>query len=185
MSDTLSNTHAAQKLLALLDTLGILHNTKPGSSVKGPNKGSRAVKTVAAPDASSVSWAFHESVDKTGFLRWLIDNVSAKENGLTDSELELFEYLQQTGYNKQQTQQVLPEQIGSDHLNVMPAFELQKQRQKIEVRVGELEKHAQIIGPQNEILTDRVELLAREIAELKAQEESLVRAAAASDSEVA
>ncbi|KAJ2237592.1 hypothetical protein IWW45_000795 [Coemansia sp. RSA 485] len=67
----------------------------------------------------------------------------------------------------------------------MPAFELQKQRQKIEVRVGELEKHAQIIGPQNEILTDRVELLAREIAELKAQEESLVRAAAASDSEVA
>ncbi|KAJ2849849.1 hypothetical protein J3B02_003746 [Coemansia erecta] len=186
MSDTISCMQAAQKLLGLLSTLGLLLTQDRG---KDPKRGSRTEKTDNIPDASSISWAFHESVDKTGFLHWLVENISARRNGLTDSELELIDYLQRTGYKP--LQHFVPESIEHDHYvdrvntSILPAFELQKQRRKTEKRVDQLESHLQVIGAQNELLNSRVDHLTKEIGELKAEEDFLVRVAAVSDLEVA
>ncbi|KAI7822278.1 hypothetical protein BX661DRAFT_187616 [Kickxella alabastrina] len=193
MNDNLTAEQAAQRLLTLLDTLGV-QNTSSNNTGKAKT-GKRQ------PNASSISWAFHESADKTGLLRWLADNITAAKNGLTDDELELMEYLERTNYhnsdpNQQPQQHRLllnePVRTGNSQFSTdsiaqsgAPAFEMRMRKDKVQKNVARLEKHAEILRGQNAVLTSRADSMAHELAELRAEEEALTRAATSTDSELA
>ncbi|KAJ1723486.1 hypothetical protein LPJ53_002194 [Coemansia erecta] len=178
-TDTLTAGQAAQRLLTLLDVLGLqadARDTKRPPSRAGMSNAQKS-------NVSSISWAFHQSTDKDGFLRWLADNVDAGRNGVVDSELELFEYLERIGYKHPQAQS--KQTNASGNVESMPMFELRDQRARLQKRVAGYEKHSATIRQQNEVLSSRVDTMNHELAELKAEEEALDRAAAASNAELA
>ncbi|KAJ2786917.1 hypothetical protein GGI15_001130 [Coemansia interrupta] len=184
-ADTLTAGQAAQRLLTLLEVLGLQADT---AGTKRPH--SRAgTGNAQKTSVASISWAFHDSTDKDGFLRWLADNADAGRNGVVDSELELFEYLERIGYHDPQAQSKQTSASGDVDSTLAetstPMFELRDQRAKLQKKVASYEKHSATIRQQNEVLSSRVDTMARELAELKAEEEALEKSAAALDAELA
>ncbi|KAJ2654930.1 hypothetical protein IWW48_005810, partial [Coemansia sp. RSA 1200] len=141
------------------------------------------------PDASSISWAFHDSADSTGFLRWLVENTDAANNGLTASELELKEYLDRIDYEGPSgihTKSGL--QLGggrSKYDGATTAFDLATQGSKLEKELEDLETHTDLLRGQESLLNSRIDQMTREVSELLAEEEALEKMAKMSDSEVA
>ncbi|KAJ2399871.1 hypothetical protein GGI23_002391 [Coemansia sp. RSA 2559] len=177
MRTELTADQSAQRLLTLVNTLGLLNSTTPATKAKQPN---------SKLDASSISWAFHDSADTTGFLRWLVENTDAANNGLTDSELELHEYLDRIDYKgaaNSQTKSSL--QRNGEDQHSATAFDLDAQKSKLQKELGYLETHENVLRGQGDLLNSRVDQMTREVSDLLAEEEALAKAARSSDSEVA
>ncbi|KAJ1962074.1 hypothetical protein GGI12_002868 [Dipsacomyces acuminosporus] len=178
MSD-LTPEQAAQRLLSLIETLGI-----HGNDNKTQNAKSRARKL----DPSSISWAFHDSVDRSGVLKWIVENVDVSKNGITDDELELLDYLDRINYtsSSDSTSGGLGGELnqGAAADKVVYAFELKARKSALEARIDRLSKYKDVIRGQNAMLKDRVDDMSRKLAAYKAEEENLARLASASDSEV-
>ncbi|KAJ2083388.1 hypothetical protein H4R24_000865 [Coemansia sp. RSA 988] len=169
MSLELTADQAAQRLLTLIDTLNVAKPTTRANSGKTHKR---------KLEASSISWAFHESVDTTGFLRWLVNNVDATMNGITEGELELLEHLERISDSNDSENSTI-------YSDVLPGFVLSSQKSKAETRIGQLESYAETIRCQGDMLKSREDQMARELQELIQEEERLKKAAKASDSEVA
>ncbi|KAJ2530193.1 hypothetical protein IWW43_004468, partial [Coemansia sp. RSA 1935] len=173
MSASLTAEQAAQRLLTAIDTLEIPKlqtKSKPGKPSSKPKL-----------DSSSISWAFHDSVDTTGLLRWLAENVDAAKNGLATDELELLAYLDRIDYRVNST-------LG-DEGNVagaaLSACELRRDEAIAKAKVDQLQAYAETIRNQSSVLANRADRVSAELAELQEEEERLKKAAKASDSEVA
>ncbi|KAJ1667531.1 hypothetical protein IW140_002112 [Coemansia sp. RSA 1813] len=179
MKTELTADQSAQRLLTLADTLGLLN---PSFKAKQHN---------SKLDASSISWAFHDSADTTGFLRWLVENTDAANNGLTADELELQAYLDRTDYkgttNNSGTKSSL-KHSGDDedkHSAAATAFDLEIQKTKLQKELEYLETHESMVRGQVTLLNSRVDQMTREVSDLLAEEEALIKEARSSDSEVA
>ncbi|KAJ2800522.1 hypothetical protein H4R20_004024 [Coemansia guatemalensis] len=175
MSLELTADQAAQKLLTLIDTLNV------GKAATRTNSGKTHRRKL---EASSISWAFHDSVDTTGFLRWLVNNIDAFKNGMTDGELELLAHLERISYSNHDNA-VRGSESNSIYSDELPGFVLSSQKSKTEARIEQLESYAETIRSQGDMLANREDQMARELRELLQEEERLKKAAKASDSEVA
>ncbi|KAJ2616722.1 hypothetical protein H4S08_000658 [Coemansia sp. RSA 1365] len=173
MSLGLSADQAAQRFLTLIETLNV---DKPTSKSGKTHK--------RKLEASSISWAFRDSVDTTGFLRWLVENVDATKNGITEGELELLAHLERISYNNE-SGPVYDSENSSIYKNALSGFVLSSQKTKTETRIEKLESYAETIRSQGDMLTSREDQMTRELHELLQEEERLKKAAKASDSEVA
>ncbi|KAJ2158309.1 hypothetical protein GGF46_003862 [Coemansia sp. RSA 552] len=168
MSGELTADQAAQRLLTLLDTLGV--------SRQRPTSNERSKKARRSADATSISWAFHDSSDKTGFLRWLSENVETA-NGLTDNELELLEHLDRTDFS-QADEAAVPGDLCPEH-------ELLAQKKAVEARVSWLDDYATTLANQNAMLKSSSSRVSDDLAGLLEEEERLKKAVRAADSEAA
>ncbi|KAJ2630011.1 hypothetical protein H4R22_002968, partial [Coemansia sp. RSA 1290] len=123
MSTTLTAEQAAQRLLDVLETVA--------SSSLQPKANSKGNAKKHPPDSSSISWAFHNSVDTTGLLNWLSINIDAVNNGLCEDELELLAYLDRIDYKPSASSK-----NGTDSSEaILPSFELQKEKARTEANV--------------------------------------------------
>ncbi|ORX74372.1 hypothetical protein DL89DRAFT_15130 [Linderina pennispora] len=166
----LTPDQAAQRLLSLVQTLGMegQRNERSTNSKKARN---------AQPDPSSISWAFHETVDKDGLLRWLAENLDASRNGLCDDELEFLDYLDRIEYT------------GSDlsaagEKDLAASFELRAQLDRLEKQISQSRQHKKTLQEQSAMLDKRTEQLMQQLSELRVEEEALARAASSADAEV-
>ncbi|KAJ2125224.1 hypothetical protein IW147_001123 [Coemansia sp. RSA 720] len=173
MCASLTAEQAAQRLLTAIDTL-----ERPKPQTKGkPGKPSTKPKL----DSSSISWAFHDSVDTTGLLRWLAENVDAAKNGLTTDELELLTYLDRIDYRVNSTLGDEGNAAGA----ALSACELRRDEATAKAKVDQLQLYAETIRNQSSVLANRADRVSAELAELQEEEERLKKAAKASDAEVA
>ncbi|PIA18536.1 hypothetical protein COEREDRAFT_79590 [Coemansia reversa NRRL 1564] len=175
MSVELTADQAAQRLLTLIETLNV---DKPTTRAKSGKTHKRKL------EASSISWAFHDSVDTTGFLKWLVENIDATKNGITEGELELLAHLERISYDNE-SGQVYDSESNPVYKDALSGFVLSSQENKTETRIGQLETYAETIRSQGDMLTSREDQMARELHELLQEEERLKKSAKASDSEVA
>ncbi|KAJ2823508.1 hypothetical protein IWW50_003747, partial [Coemansia erecta] len=136
-------------------------------------------------DSSSISWAFHDSVDSTGLLRWLSENVDASKNGLTNDELELLTYLDRIDYWINNNNLISGEDEDNTAKDTKPAFELKHDEERAKTRVARLDSYVNTIRAQGAVLANRADRVSVELAELQEEEERLKRAVKASDAEVA
>ncbi|KAJ1719575.1 hypothetical protein LPJ61_006283, partial [Coemansia biformis] len=168
MAGELTADQAAQRLLVLVDVLE--ERRLSPQRQKGSAQKHRL-------NASSISWAFHESADTTGLLRWIVDNVDARKNGLTSGELELLAHLERAGYSVDSSDDTARA--------VAPGFELAAQKPKVEARIARLELYTDTARSQGVVLANRADQMSRELAELQEEEERLRRTVRSSDTEVA
>ncbi|KAJ2510046.1 hypothetical protein H4217_008056 [Coemansia sp. RSA 1939] len=180
MKAELTADQYAQRILTLADTLGLLSSSE--TAAKAKQQGGK-------PDASSISWAFHDSADSTGFLRWLVENTDAANNGLTASELALKEYLNRIDYQGPSGSQTKDDlQLGggrSKYDGATSAFDLATQGLKLEKELEDLETHTNLLRSQENLLNSRIDQMTHEVSELLAEEEALEKMAKMSDSEAA
>ncbi|KAJ2324277.1 hypothetical protein IWW51_003350 [Coemansia sp. RSA 2702] len=176
MSANLTADQAAQRLLSTIDTLSA---PKPLARGKSGQNNKRAKL-----DSSSISWAFHDSVDSTGLLRWLATNIDAEQNGLTSDELELLAHMQRTNYSPDTA--TPPNDSGDFGVagSLLPAFELRREKARSEAKVARLQSYLDTIRSQSGLLGQRADLVSVELAELLEEEERLKRSAKMSDAEV-
>ncbi|KAJ2259111.1 hypothetical protein GGI13_000172 [Coemansia sp. RSA 455] len=173
---------AAQRLLALIDTLGVNGDTSAGKRMSNANRVNKA------PDASSISWAFHETIDTAGVLRWLAGNIDAASNGLSDDELELLSHLERTEFQYDDSSNLTKHQSNSTREgdeDVMPSFELRARKKEAQARVTRLEAYAETVRGQRTLLKSRVNQMTHELEELQAEELALAKAASSADGDVA
>ncbi|KAJ2490038.1 hypothetical protein IWW37_003513 [Coemansia sp. RSA 2050] len=177
-----SADQAAQRLLALIDTLGTSCDTGGNKRIANSNRNNKG------PDASSISWAFHETIDTTGVLRWLSENIGAASNGLSEDELELLSHLERAEFQHDDSSN-LPKSalsgVGECIEDAAPSFELRARKKQAQDRVTRLEVYAETARGQHALLKGRVNQMARELEELQAEELVLTKAASSADGEVA
>ncbi|KAJ2745390.1 hypothetical protein GGI20_002192, partial [Coemansia sp. BCRC 34301] len=149
----------------------LLDERSQGKSTANSNRASKEL------DTSSISWAFHETIDTTGVLRWLAENIDATANGLSDDELELLLHIERTEF------QYGGAGVGDE--DVAPSFELRDRRKQAQARISRLEAYSETVRGQSTLLTGRVNQMTRELEELQAEELALVKAASSTDGEVA
>ncbi|KAJ2824920.1 hypothetical protein FBU31_003856 [Coemansia sp. 'formosensis'] len=181
MKAPFSADQAAQRLLALIETLGASVDTSGGKRVKNANRVSKG------SDASSISWAFHETIDTTGMLRWLAENIDAASNGLSDDELELLSHFERTEFQYDDSANLAQHASNGTREgdeDVGPSFELRAKRKQVQARVARLEAYAETVRGQHSLLKGRVNQMAHELEELLAEEQLLVKAATSADGEV-
>ncbi|KAJ1741539.1 hypothetical protein LPJ68_002770 [Coemansia sp. RSA 1086] len=172
MSTTLTAEQAAQRLLDVLETVA--------SSSLQPKANSKGNAKKHTPDSSSISWAFHNSVDTTGLLNWLSINIDAVNNGLCEDELELLAYLDRIDYKPSASSK-----NGTDSSEaILPSFELQKEKARTEANVLRLENYAETLKSQNTMLKSRLDSVSAELSGILEEEERLKRSIKASNSEV-
>ncbi|KAJ2690554.1 hypothetical protein IWW39_000648 [Coemansia spiralis] len=182
MKARFSADQAAQRLLALIDTPGT------GGDASGDKRIANSNRISKAPDASSISWAFHETIDTTGVLRWLSENVDAASNGLADDELELLSYLERTEFQYDDGSNLpkhAPNSTEEEGEGAVPSFELRARKKQAQDRVARLEAYAETVRGQHSLLKGRANQMARELEELQAEELVLTKAASSADGEVA
>ncbi|KAJ2030701.1 hypothetical protein H4S03_006938 [Coemansia sp. S3946] len=182
MKAQFSADQAAQRLLALIDTLGVNGDTSAGKRMSNANRASKA------PDASSISWAFHETIDTAGVLRWLAENIDAASNGLSDDELELLSHLERAEFQYDDSSNLSKHASNSTcegDEDVMPSFELRARKKEAQARVTRLEAYAETVRGQRTLLKSRVNQMTHELEELQAEELALAKAASSADGDVA
>ncbi|KAI8319756.1 hypothetical protein GQ54DRAFT_299101 [Martensiomyces pterosporus] len=186
MKSDLTPEQAAQRLLSLMDTLGI----------QGKDAGRQTAKAETRKlDPSSISWAFHDSSDKCGVLKWIVENVDASKNGLSDDELEVLEYLDRIKYTSDNGSSSNIDEVteasrgalsqGSAGGEAIPSFELRARKTALEAQIERLSKYRQTISSQSTVLKNRVDQMTHRLAACRAEEEALAKIASSSDSEVA
>ncbi|KAJ2879759.1 hypothetical protein IWW38_006063, partial [Coemansia aciculifera] len=182
MKAAFSSDQAAQRLLTLLDTLGISSDASRSKSLTNPNRAK------AGLDPSSISWAFHETIDTTGVLRWLAENVDAAANGLSNDELELLLHIDRSEFRYGDDVNLTKRESSSNgregNEDVAPSFELRERTRKTQARISRLEAYSETVHGQNTLLTGRVNQLTRELEELQAEELVLAKTASSADGEV-
>ncbi|KAJ2749601.1 hypothetical protein GGI19_005575 [Coemansia pectinata] len=182
MKAQFSADQAAQRLLALIDTLGANGDTSGGKRMANANRVSKG------SDASSISWAFHETIDTTGILRWLAENIGAASNGLSDDELELLSHLERIEFQYDDNANLTKHASNNTREggeDVMPSFELRARKKGAQARVTRLEAYAETTRGQRTLLKSRVNQMTHELEELQAEELVLAKAASSADGDVA
>ncbi|KAJ2055447.1 hypothetical protein GGI17_006646, partial [Coemansia sp. S146] len=181
MKAQFSADQAAQRLLALIDALGANGDTSGGKRIANANRVSKG------SDASSISWAFHETIDTTGVLRWLAENIDAASNGLSGDELELLSHLERIEFQYDDNANSIKHASNNTREgdeDVMPSFELRARKKEAQARVTRLEAHVETARGQCTLLKSRVNQMTHELEELQAEELVLAKAASSADGDV-
>ncbi|KAJ2329313.1 hypothetical protein GGI00_003970, partial [Coemansia sp. RSA 2681] len=188
MKAPFSADQAAQRLLTLLDTLGISSESSQGKGSTNANANANANRVSKGLDTSSISWAFHETIDTTGVLRWLAENIDAAANGLSDDELELLSHLERTEFEYGDGADLAKSESNGGcegDEDAAPSFELHARRKRTQARISRLEAYSETVRGQHTLLTGRVNQMTRELEDLQAEELVLSKAASSADGEVA
>ncbi|KAJ2582946.1 hypothetical protein GGH95_001258, partial [Coemansia sp. RSA 1836] len=186
MKAPFSADQAAQRLLTLLDTLGISSDASQGKG--STNANANANRVSKGLDTSSISWAFHETIDTTGVLRWLAENIDAAANGLSDDELELLSHLERTEFQYGDGANLAKSEANGGcegDEDAAPSFELHARRKRTQAGISRLEAYSETVRGQHTLLTGRVNQMTRELEDLQVEELVLSKAASSADGEVA